>query len=301
VEKDHRQIMTLPTLLAVYLGFILECLWLWDAAGEKRDQKKHAPVTAPGPSKPMRILGVTAAIGAILIGLAELAGENVVTEYLYQALSLVLMGAAMFFVLIAGAVGGRLLPRVNEYNIISVLMIAAMSAYSNGYLSIPIWVWSAAGALLVLLIAMIFQRNAPTIAGQVVLYVLYLGALVFLTFQSALIAVLLGPDFNIQEGFLAGGTYAFLALHTLFAIRFFVLATSFVIPGNRAYAPLVMKQLYREDQVRPLVSLLLLGVVSGLFIVNNRSGYVPDALFAALLSIFSTQVLFRSQDSSPLV
>jgi len=62
-----------------------------------------------------------------------------------------------------------------------------------------------------------------------------------------------------------------------------------------------MKKLYREDQVRPLVSLLLLGVVSGLFILNNRYGYVPDALFAALLSIFSTQVLFRFQEGSSLV
>ncbi len=300
MEKDDEIRMTLPTLLAVYLGFLLECLWLWDAAGEKYDRKGDA-IRAPGPSKPARLIGICAAVGAGLIVLAEFAGENQVTAYLYNFLSFLLMGAAMFFVLAAGAAGGRLLPRVNEYNIISILMITVMTAFSTGYLADTIYIGTAAGALLILLLAMIIEKKPPTVAGQVVLYVLYLGGLVFLTFQSDYVAVLQGPDFNIQEGFLAGGTYAFLTLHTLFAIRFSVLATSFLVPANRHYSPLVMEKLYREDQVRPLVSLLLLGVVSGLFILNNRFGYVPDTLFAALLSIFSTQVLFRSREGSSLV
>lgn len=289
--------MTLASLLAVYLGFALECLWLWDAAGEKREIGRDSSITASGPSKPVRIMGITAAAGAALIGLAELPGENVVTLFLYDALSYLLMGAAMFFVLIAGTVGARLLPRVNEYNIISVLMIGAMTAYTNGYLPDPILRWALAAVLAVLLAAVVLQRSTPGTAGQVMLYVLYLGAIVFLTFQSALIAVLWGPDFSIQEGFLAGAAYAFLALHTLFAIRFAVLATSFVLPANRVYAPRVMRKIYRSDQVRPLVSLVFLGLVSALFVINSRMGLLPEATFAALLSIFSTQLLFRQWDS----
>ncbi len=96
MEEDDEIRMTLPTLLAVYLGFLLECLWLWDAAGEKYDRKGDA-IRAPGPSKPARLIGICAAVGAGLIVLAELAGENQVTAYLYNILSFLLMGAAMFF------------------------------------------------------------------------------------------------------------------------------------------------------------------------------------------------------------
>jgi len=203
MEKDDEIRMTLPTMLAVYLGFLLECLWLWDAAGEKYDRKSNA-IRAPGPSRHARLIGICAAVGTGLIILAELTGENPVTTYLHNSLSFLLMGAAMFFVLVAGAAGARLLPRVNEYNIISILMITVMTAYSTGYLAEPVYIGTAAGALLILLLAMIIEKKPPTIAGQVVLYVLYLGGLVFLTFRSDYIAVLQGSDFNVQEGFLAG-------------------------------------------------------------------------------------------------
>jgi hypothetical protein len=292
--------MTLPTLLAVYLGFLLECLWLWDEAGEKFGEQESG-IKAPGPSIMTRIVGYTAAVGALLIGAAELAGENVVTDFLYNTLSYLLMGAAMFFVLIAGAVGGRLLPRVNEYNIISVLVVVASSAYSSGWISGPLQTGIVFGIVLVLIVAMIIQREPPSTAGQVVLYLLYLGAIVFLGYQSEFIEVLQGPDFNIQEGFLAGSTYAFLSLHILFAIRFAVVSTSFLIPSNRHYAEPVMKKLYREDQVKPLVFLAIMAGVVLLTYANYRLDILPDAIFSGILAILSTQLLFRSKGNEHLL
>ncbi|MBN1264722.1 MAG: hypothetical protein JXA25_04465 [Anaerolineales bacterium] len=287
--------MTLSTLLAVYLGFLLECLWLVDAAGEI-GKKQGAGIKAPGPSTMTRIIGITAAVGVGLIGVAELAGENTVTAFLYNLLSSVLMGAAMFFVLIAGAVGGQLLPRVNEYNIISVLLVVVMTACSSGWLSSPVMIGAVFGILLLLLVALVFQRKPPSTFGQVLLYDLYLGSLVFLGYQSDFISVLQGSAFNIREGFLAGSIYAFLSLHILFAIRFAVLSTSFLLPGNRHYAAPVMKKVYREDQVRPLVFLVLLALLIVLLLINNRLSLFPDSMFAGILAILSTQMLFRPAD-----
>jgi len=286
--------MTLPTLLAVYLGFSMECLWLWDSAGEKY-RKPDSGIKAPGPSKMTQIIGYTAAIGAVLIGAAELAGENVVTDFLYDILASILMGAAMFFVLIAGAVGGRLLPRVNEYHIISVLVVVVSTAYSSSWLPDPAQIGVAVGVL-VLTLALIFQRKPPSLFGQVLLYLLYLAALVFLGYQSEFIAVLQGPLFNIQEGFLAGSIYAFLSLHVLFALRFVILSTSFLLPANRTYAAPVMKNLYREDQVKPWAFLVILAVILLVSLANNWLAVLPDALLAGVLTILSTQLLFRPKE-----
>ena len=124
--------MNLSTTLAVYLGVVIESLWLWQAASEKYAPSDQRKFKAPGRSTTMTAIGITGTIGLILIGISEAVGETPVTRYLHSQLEVLFMGIAMFFILIVGAVGGWLLPRVNEYNIVAVLAIVTVNTVTKG-------------------------------------------------------------------------------------------------------------------------------------------------------------------------
>ena len=115
--------MTLSTALSIYLGVVIESLLLWDAASAKFAPTARKRFGAPPPSQTMTLIGLSGAIGMALIGLSEWIGETPLTDQIHSVVEIGLMGAAMFFFLIVGAVGGWLLPRVSEYNIVSVLSV----------------------------------------------------------------------------------------------------------------------------------------------------------------------------------
>lgn len=291
--------MTLSTTLTIYLGVLIECLWLWDAAREKHDHADRTWTKGRRLSTPTRTMGIAAVVGIILIGAAELVGENPVTAYIDNALQFLLMGATMFFLLIAGAVGGWLLPRVNEYNIVSVLATVALNALAQGRLDDPILVGLFIGVPAILVLTLVLERSSPTLTSKVMLYLLYLGALIFLTIQTGVIEAAGQSHFTIPEAFVFGTTFTFLSLHTLFGLRFFVITASLVLPANRVYTRPMMTKLFRDDQIAPLSFLLALaGILTAVFL-NHRLALFPADTFAGAVVILCTQLLFRNERGTP--
>lgn len=292
--------MTLAILLATYLGVSIECLWLWDLAGEKFERTRADRVTLPGPSRIGMIIGFTTAGGALLIGLAAWIGENPVTRAIAGTLALWLMGAAMFFILVAGAVGGRLLPRVNEYNIISVLAIVAIYAITWGSLA-PWLLGLVIGIPFLLALALVLQCTPPTPAGKALLYLIYLGSLVLMTFQSGILQGLQKTDFSIPDAFVFGSVFSFLCLHVLFGLRFLLITTSFLVPSNRIYIRPVMDKLYRDDQLPPAPFFLVLAAVLAAVALNHWLGIFPSDTFVGLAILLCAQLFFHPHHVSPEV
>lgn len=293
--------MTLSITLAIYLGILVESLWLCEAASEKFSQGKPDQIKTPGPSTPTLAAGIALVVGASLIGIAELVGENAVTDAIHSALTFLLMGIAMFFILISGAVGGWLVPRVNEYNIVSVLAVVALTTLTQNELSNPLLVGMLIGIPLILSAALALQRSAPTESSKVVLYLLYLGALILLTLQSGIIQQSGQTQFTIIEAFIFGSTYCFLILHILLGLRFLIITTSFVLPANRVYAKPIMDKLFKDDQLAPLPFFLTLAAILAAVLANQWLGLFPADTFAVVLVIVCTQLLFRPRDKAEIV
>lgn len=293
--------MTLSTTLAIYLGVIIESLWLWQTAGEKYAPSKRSKFKAPGPSTTMTAIGITGTVGLILIGISEAVGDTAVTRFLHDPLEIILMGMAMFFILIVGAVGGWLLPRVNEYNIVAVLAIVTVNTVTRGSLTDPLLIAATIGLPLLLAAALALQQTPPSLASKLLLYLLYVGALIVLTFQGNILEMLAQTHFTLPEAFLFGSTFTFLSLHTLFGVRFFAIATSMLIPGNRIYAQPMMSKLFRDEQLSPLAFFLTLGLVVTAVLLNYRFALFPADTFAGVTVILSTQLLFRSKNTSEIV
>jgi len=290
--------MTLSTTLAIYLGVLIECLWLWDAASEKFKRPDKERLAMRGAPTAARAMGIALAAGVILIGLAEWAGENPVTDYLNGVLQYLLMGATMFFILIAGAVGGRLLPRVNEYSVVGVLTTATLNAVAGGPPFDPRLAAALVGLSLVLAAALALQRTSPGPTGKVLLYLLYLAALIYLMLQSGVVEASGQSHFTLPEAFAFGSAFTFLSLHALFGVRFFVIASSLILPANRVYAQPVMGKLFRDDQIAPLSFFLALAGVVGAVLLNRRLALFPADTFAGVMVILCTQLLFRSRKAA---
>ncbi len=293
--------MTLSTILAIYLGVIIEALWLWQTAGEKYAPSKRSKFKAPGTSTTMTAIGITGTVGLILIGISEAIGETTVTRYLHSQLEVILMGLAMFFILIVGAVGGWLLPRVNEYNIVAVLAIVTVNTVTRGSLTDPLLITATIGLPLLLAAALALQQSPPSLASKLLLYVLYVGALIVLTFQGNILEMFAQTHLTLPEAFLFGSTFTFLSLHTLFGVRFFAIALSMLIPGNRIYAQPMMSKLFRDEQLSPLAFFFTLGVIVAAVLLNHRFALFPEDTFAGVIVILSTQLLFRSKSTSEIV
>jgi len=293
--------MTLSTTLAIYLGVIIESLWLWHAGSEKYAPSNRSKFKAPGASTTMTAIGITGTVGLILIGISEAVGDTAVTRFLHSQLEIVFMGLAMFFILIVGSVGGWLLPRVNEYNIVAVLAIVTVNTVTRGSLTDPYLIAATIGLPMLLAAALALQESPPSLASKLLLYLLYVGALIVLTFQGNILEMLAQTSFTLPEAFLFGSTFTFLSLHTLFGVRFFVIATSMLIPGNRIYARPMMNKLFRDEQLSPIVFFFTLGVVVGAVLLNHRFVLFPAETFAGVVVILSTQLLFRSKSTSEIL
>ena len=283
--------MTLSTTLAAYIGVTIECLWLWDAASEEPGRSKSR--LGPRYSTAQMAIATTLIVGAILIAISEWVGQTPVTVFLDEQLQFLLMGVAMFFILIVGAVGGWLVPRVNEYNIVSVLAVVTLNTVAGYSATYPVPV----GVLVCLTIGMVamlvLRRSPPRVGGKVMLYVIYLGALVGLTLQGDVLRLAGKGDLTIPEAFVFGSAFSFLSLHTLFGVRFLVVASSFVLPANRRYARPLMRRLFRNDQVAALPFVLVVAGVLALVLLNRQLGVFPPDSFTSVAAILCTQLFFR--------
>jgi hypothetical protein len=293
--------MSLSITIAAYLGFMVECLWLWDTASEKFARPDKAAIKAPGASRALTAIGITVVIGMTLIGITEWLGNTPLTQKIDEILSFGLLGAAMLFLLAAGVVGGWLLPRVNEYNIISVLAVVALNIVLSNPPFHPVIIGIAITIPAILGIALVFQRTSPTPLAKVVLYALYLIAILVLTILGGAYEMAHQTDFSIPGALVFGATLCFFSLHILFGIRFIVIATAMIFPLNRGYAQPMMEKLYRNDQIQPLPFLVILAVILIFILGNQYFQLFPSESFSYLMVILCTQLLFRTGQTKQIV
>ena len=293
--------MTLATTLAIYLGVLIECLWLWDFSEENNNDSTQSQVRAPGLSKPMFIMGIAGSAGLILILISAWAGETPVTNFLNFQLQYVLMGVTMISFLLIGAVGGWLVPRVSEYNIVSVLAIVSFNTFMYIEIRDLLLTGFFLGIALILSFILVFKRSPFSNSVKLAYYLLYLGTLVFLTLQGGVVESMRQSNFTISEAFLFGSMFTFLALHVLFGLRFLVITTSFVLPSNRVYIKPMVQRLFIDDQIKPLPFFLSLFLVLIVVFLNDYFQLFPNETFAGVMIIISVQYLFRPKKRLILV
>ncbi|MBN1303065.1 MAG: hypothetical protein JXA13_01420 [Anaerolineales bacterium] len=293
--------MSLSVTLTVYLGVWLEALWLWDAASEKYGDQNTSQIKAPGPSRTVMVSGISSISGLILIGLSEWAGKNTLTAAINSFLSNILMGAAMLFILAAGAVGGRLLPRLNEFNIAAVLVVVAADWLLSGDLIQPATIALVIVSTLLLSGALVLPRTPPSPTQKVLYYLVYLAATVFLAVRSGFLQGTGKTDFSLPEAFVFGATFTFFLLYCLFGIRFFLIASSMALPRNRVYAQPIMKKLYRDDQISALPFLLIMTALVAIMIANHSLGWTPSENLSNIAVILCTQLFFRPHKGLEIV
>jgi hypothetical protein len=203
----------------------------------------------------------------------------------------VIFVALGLFLLGAGVLGDALLPRVNEGAVLSAQILTAALTLTAPRL--PGW---PALAVLVglplagsLALALLCRELSPP--AQALVYFGYLLALLALTVQTGSLGYFSAPELGIWEAFAFGGLFIFLLLHALFAMRFFLIVSSLLLPRNRPLVGAIMPRLYSNEQVSPALFLALTGGLAGAVLLNARFGWLAPQLLASLAVAVSAQIL----------
>lgn len=291
--------MSLGITLTIYQGVVVESLWLWETAHRGREKGSPEWIIGPGLSLQGLLIGL-AVVGFSLVGISEMVGETLITDWLNQRLQMLFMGMTMFFILIAGAVGGWLIPRVNEYHIITALAVVLLNSINTGDV-IPVWTVPTAGGLLLLILIQVLRKTPPLLPGKILLYLLFLAGMLWIAIQNGFFQMVREKTFSIPEAFAFGAIFTFFLLHALFGIRFLVITTAMIVPGNRIYLEPLMDSVFRDDQVAPGPFLLSLAALGGLMFVNQRTGWIPVETLPGIAILVSTQILYRPLPVRPIL
>lgn len=231
-------------------------------------------------------------VAAALVGLFALLGIDQVKVYIdTPGINFIFYGLG-FFVLAAAFVGVTFLPPVNEQSILAVQALILLNALAGGVVDwIPMAALTAVPALVCLGLLVWPRSFAPEV--KAVLYLWYLLSLLAMPFQSGQAAYFRAPLLTWFEAWVFGGLFIFMILHGLFAVRFFLLASSLILPRNRpAIAPL-MARLFSDEQASLPRFALVMALSAGLVLFNKAAGLVAQPVMLGLCVMIVTQVLGR--------
>jgi hypothetical protein len=213
------------------------------------------------------------------VGLFTLLGIDQVKVYINTPGINFIFYALGFFVVVAAFFGTIFLPPVNEQSILAVQALILLNALAGGVVDwIPMAALTAVPALVCLALLIWPRSFAPEV--KAVLYLWYLLSLLAMPFQSGQAAYFRAPLLTWFEAWVFGGLFIFMILHGLFAVRFFLLTSSLILPRNRpAIAPL-MARLFSDEQASLPRFALVMALSAGLVLANQgrgRGGPAGDA------------------------
>jgi len=127
---------------------------------------------------------------------------------------------------------------------------------------------------------------------KALVYFCYLLSLLALGFQREQMAFFSSKEFTLIEGLVFGMLLVFLVLHGLFAIRFFLMISSLILPRNRAYLPQVMPVIFYDEQAPTAVFMVITGSLLGALVVLRLFEIGNSLVWLDLAVILSVQVFF---------
>jgi hypothetical protein len=249
-----------------------------------------------GPLQWIQALLVAAA--ALLLGILSLAGVAGVMVSLSDAPIGWIFVVLGVFVLGFGVVADGLLPRVSEKSILVTQLLVIfnelLAIRSGDSVTLFPLVWFLVLGLpagVMLYLAFNPRPVAPLL--KTLLYLWYLASLLVLSFQNGAAAFFESSILYPQTAFAFGATFIFLLLHGLFAIRFFLIASSTLLPRNRPPVRRVMQRLFADDQISPRRFTLFALGIAAVLALNAWLLLFPRAVLLNLVVIASVQLFFN--------
>lgn len=289
--------MSLSAFTALCLGFVVETLVLWEQAAQEAPVRR-SPLWRFGDGAVVSVqrflIAVVFTVALALVGLFELTGWADYQVYMGQVIIDGIFVALGLFALYYGVLDPFLLPRINEQVVLSVHTTVMIGIILDAPrpLNAPVIVGLALVTLGLLGVSLT-QRRLPALL-KALLYLWYLISLLILTLQndfSSLTEPASAP-LPLSEAFVAGAAGLFLVLHGLFLVRFFLIASSLILPGNRRYIGLAMPKLFSDRQSPRWQALAVPAVVAGVVWLNTVLDLAPDAAVANVLILAIVQGIF---------
>ncbi len=284
--------MILTAYIAFCLGIALESLLLWENRRRKGPERPAADIIAPGVPPERLLMGGAAALAFLLIGLVTLLGIGQQAVFIDDPLVMPVFVALGLALLYYGLLDPRLLPQVNEETILPVHTTVILSLVLTRPAGAALWPYLLGlGLPSALLLAVGIAKKPPAPMLKALIYLWYLINLFLLALQNDFSAInqnVLEPR-ALPETAIAGATFVFLLLHSMFLIRFALIASTFFNPHSRRYIAPTMQQLYTDEQIPLWQFLLLEALVIGIIVANIALGLAPD------LTVMNVLVLLIAQ------
>lgn len=281
--------MTLDVFAFFMAGILGEIALLWESAqrgGSKLAGRFGAPVSI---ARFTALAAILVAIGFSLsaspLGLDQVivSLDDLWVGYIFAGLGL--------FVLAVGLVSDVFLPRVGERSVIAVqILVVLFTVTAQRTPAWPLYLALTALPLIGSLSLAISRRNLSP-AVQALVYFGYLLALLALTLQVADLGLFEAVRMDHWQALAFGGLFFFLAVHTLFILRFFLIVSSLLIPRNRPLAAGIMPRLFSSEQVSFKRFGLFTLLLSALVLLNNWLNLLPAELLAGLAVMMGVQVM----------
>ncbi len=203
------------------------------------------------------------------------------------------IAALLCLVLFSAVLGERMLPRVNEQQMLIIHLIVGVNLFVNDTLALPGW---GLALLLVPTAALLFQAVWPRplpLPLRAFYYLWYLVTILMLAFQNGAGWYFEAFDLTMLEVFVIGSILVFLALHFLVALRFVLITSSLILPRNRPLLRLVMPRLMRDEQMSSLALVSILGVTGLIWFANRRWGLVLDQMLVNVAVLIILQAPWK--------
>ena len=232
-----------------------------------------------------------AAAAAFLAFLVEQLGTANVRVYLDTPLVsfiFILLGVFVFFAALAA---NLFVPVINEQTILVVQLLVLYYIF-NGGSSVPFMPLALlAGVPAVVSLGLIFWRQRLPAVLKAPLYLWYLLTLMIIPFQSNQVAYFRRSDLTLLEGAAFGALLVFLIIHGLFAVRFFLITSSLILPRNRPQVAAIMPALFSDEQV-PIGRLVVaVALMAALILLNRALQLLPEDILLSLGMLFAVQFL----------
>jgi hypothetical protein len=285
--------MELALNLAIAAGVIVEILLLWETSDRQKNVQPAPGIIAPGISRLQEIIALTVLVSWTLIALAEFFDPQPGSAVL-DGIAGAIMLPAFMFLFVYGMVIPKLLPRVNEQTIVVITAIVLLSLVGQAELA---WYWLAALAIpIVAIFLMALTTFVMPPLFKSLYYFWYLICLFLMVYQTNFALLLDAPaeSQNSLDYFIAGAAGIFLLLHSIFLVRFFLMLTANILPGNRYLIQLAMPQLFSDEQMPRYKFLVILLLVVIVLWANRQFNFVPDLSLSSLLILFAVHFMDRS-------
>lgn len=295
--------MPLPDFVFFFYGILAEIALLFEGA---HPEARHSGPLLPSIPLVGRVFSpirqVVLALGGLaglLAALFTLSGVGEKTVYIDTPVINLFFIALGLFVVAAAFMVILFLPPVNEQSILAVQVLILLNALAGGRVDwIPLAALTAVPALVSL--ALLFWRRTFHPIAKALLYLWYLLSLLAMPFQSGQMAYFRAQELAWFESWAFGGLFIFMILHGLFAVRFFLIVSSLILPRNRpAVAPLMVK-LFSDEHASPLRFTLVMVVTAGLVLLNQAAGLVAQPVMLGLCVMIVSQVLVRRSPNPAL-